>query len=211
MAVMTIDNTDKDRELLQEANQGRWEAFEQLMTRFEPRVLAIAKRILQQQQDAEDVTQKTFIKVMQNLKQFRGDASVATWIQRIATNEAISALRQRRRARAVLVPGVGDDDDDPRRPEFIAPWTDDPVHMAQREEVRRLLDEALSELDEKYRLVFILRDIEQLSTREAAETLGISESNVKVRLLRARLQLRERLTRSLGDQARQLIRKPHNH
>ena len=80
-----------------------------------------------------------------------------------------------------------------------------------RNEIRRLLDEALAKLDEKHRLVFLLRDVEGLSVKETAEALGLSEANTKVRLLRARLQLREQLTRTLGDPERRVVRGPHNH
>ena len=83
-------------------------------------------------------------------------------------------------------------------PQYVAQWKDDPAELAQRSEVRQLLEDALGELDEKYRVVFTLRDVEQFSTRETAEISGFSESNVKVRLLRARLQLRERLDRQIG-------------
>ncbi|MGA2854631.1 MAG: sigma-70 family RNA polymerase sigma factor, partial [Verrucomicrobiota bacterium] len=96
-------------------------------------------------------------------------------------------------------------------PEFIADWRQSPEHLVERNEVRRLLDDALTRLDEKHRLVFLLRDVEGMSVRETAEALELSEGNVKVRLLRARLQLREELTRVLGDPARQLIRPHHHH
>jgi RNA polymerase sigma-70 factor (ECF subfamily) len=91
-------------------------------------------------------------------------------------------------------------------PEFIADWRQSPEELVHRNETRRLLEEALDQLDEKHRLVFLLRDVEGMSVRETAEALGLSEVNVKVRLLRARLQLREQLTRRLGDPARALAR-----
>ncbi|HVK11343.1 MAG TPA: sigma-70 family RNA polymerase sigma factor, partial [Gemmataceae bacterium] len=90
-------------------------------------------------------------------------------------------------------------------PEVIAPWRDDPADLAERHEVRELIDRALAELDDKYRTVFVLRDIEGFSVKEAADLLGLSESNVKVRLLRARLALREKLTRVLGDEAARVL------
>jgi RNA polymerase sigma-70 factor (ECF subfamily) len=86
-------------------------------------------------------------------------------------------------------------------PEFIAPWRDDPADLATRKDVREFIDRALAELDEKYRVVFVLRDIEGFSVKETAETLGLTEATVKVRLLRARLLLRERLTPVFGDEA----------
>jgi RNA polymerase sigma-70 factor (ECF subfamily) len=96
-------------------------------------------------------------------------------------------------------------------PEFIADWRQSPEHLVEQNEVRRLLDDALTRLDEKHRLVFLLRDVEGLSVRETADALDLSEGNVKVRLLRARLQLREDLTRVFGDPERQLVRLPHHH
>ena len=96
-------------------------------------------------------------------------------------------------------------------PEYVATWKDNPADLAQRTEVKQLLEDALQDLDEKYRVTFTLRDMEQFSTRETAELLGISESNVKVRLLRARLQLRERLTRTLGDEDRRVDPSAHRH
>jgi RNA polymerase sigma-70 factor (ECF subfamily) len=97
-------------------------------------------------------------------------------------------------------------------PEFIADWRQSPEQLVRKHEIQRLLDEALAQLDEKHRLVFLLRDMEGLSIRETAEALDLSEANVKVRLLRARLQLRERLTQTLGDPATQVVRSPpHGH
>jgi RNA polymerase sigma-70 factor (ECF subfamily) len=95
-------------------------------------------------------------------------------------------------------------------PEFIAQWRDEPARLAQQREVRQLIDAALDELPEKYRVVFVLRDVEGLSVKETAEALGLSESNVKVRLLRARLDLRERLTRVLGDESTRMF-PSHDH
>jgi RNA polymerase sigma-70 factor (ECF subfamily) len=178
-----------------------------LVSRFEPRVFGLTRRILRQRQDAEDATQQTFLSVMEHLAQFRGESSVAAWILRIATNHALKILRKRQRAKTVPLqtPPNSDDGEDLPHPEFIAQWRDDPADLAQRAEVLQLLRRALEELDEKYRSVFVLRDVEGFSTQETAELLGITPANVKVRLLRARLQLRERLTRTLGDEATQVF------
>ena len=97
------------------------------------------------------------------------------------------------------------------RPEFIADWRQSPEQLVHQNEIQRLLDDALSRLDEKHRLVFLLRDVEGLSIRETAEALGLSETNTKVRLLRARLQLREQLTQTLGDPATRIERGQHHH
>jgi RNA polymerase sigma-70 factor (ECF subfamily) len=199
-----VDDTRADLDLLRRARQGDFQAFERLVQRFQPRVYGLVRRILGQEQDAEDATQQTFLSLIEHLDSFREEASVSTWILRIATNHALKILRRRRGLRTVPVEG-GDEADDRYatvpHPDFIAQWRDNPADLAQRAEVRRLLEEALAELDDKYRLVFVLRDIEGLSIKETAEALGLSEANVKVRLLRARLLLRERLTRTLGDEA----------
>lgn len=202
------DKTEpSDLELLRHARDGQWEAFEELVSRFEPRVFGLTRRILQQRQDAEDATQQTFLSVMEHMDRFREEASVATWILRIATNHALKILRKKRGLKTVPLETQIDsssDEEGLRRPDFIAQWHDNPADLAERGEVMQLLREALEELDEKYRVVFVLRDIEEFSTRETAELMDISESNVKVRLLRARLQLRERLTRALGDESTQM-------
>ncbi|MBC8877221.1 MAG: sigma-70 family RNA polymerase sigma factor [Planctomycetes bacterium] len=204
-----------DLDLLRRAREGRWEAFEELVSRFEPRVFGLTRRILNQRQDAEDATQQTFLSVMEHMDRFREEASVATWILRIATNHALKTLRKQRGLKTVPLETQTDsssDEEGLRRPDFIAEWHNDPADLAEQSEVMHLLREALEELDEKYRVVFVLRDIEEFSTQETAELLDISVSNVKVRLLRARLQLRERLTRALGDESTQMTAPAdHNH
>ena len=211
-----IETGDKpsDLELLSLARRGQWDAFETLVARFEPRVFGVAWRILQQREDAEDATQQTFLSVMEHLDRFRGEASVATWILRIATNHALKVLRKRRGLVTVPLetsgPDSADDSGPLPHPEYIAQWHEDPADLAHRAEIRQLLNEALAEVDEKHRLVFVLRDVEGYSTQETAEMLGISVANVKVRLMRARLQLRERLTRVLGDEATRIVA-DHDH
>ena len=204
-----------DLDLLRRAREGQWEAFEELVSRFEPRVFGLTRRILNQRQAAEDATQQTFLSVMEHMDGFREEASVATWILRIATNHALKILRKQRGLKTVPLETQTDsssDEEGLRRPDFIAEWHNDPADLAEQSEVMHLLRKALEELDEKYRVVFVLRDIEEFSTRETAELLDISVSNVKVRLLRARLQLRERLTRALGDESTQMTAPAdHNH
>jgi RNA polymerase sigma-70 factor, ECF subfamily len=206
------EQAQEDLQLLRRARRGEWDAFEALVNRLEPQIYNVAYRIVQQRQDAEDAVQQTFLSVMENMDGFREQSSVATWIRRIATNHALVMLRKRRVRRTVPLNGGGQDDDTAGlpHPDFIAQWQDSPPELAQRAEVKQLLETALAELDEKYRLVFVLRDVEEFSTREAAELLSISEANVKVRLLRARLQLRERLTRQLGDESSR-VTPEHNH
>lgn len=203
----------QDAELVERAKLGDVEAFEELTNRYERRIYTLAMRVLGNQHDAEDVTQQTFLSALEHLADFRGDSSFATWLFRIATNAALKILRKRRGLNTISLeqstePQEGTDTIP--HPEYIADWRQTPDALAQRAETRRVLEEALSELDEKHRLVFLLRDVEGLSIKETAEALGLTEANVKVRLLRARLQLREKLTRVFGEPTRRLVR-AHNH
>ena len=201
-----------DADLLERARRGDLDAFEALVARHERRIYTLARRITGHDQDAEDVTQQTFLGAVEHLEDFRGDASFATWIHRIATHAALKILRKRRGLPTVSLEAnteVQEGYDTVPHPEYIADWRQSPLELAQLGETGRMIDEALARLDEKHRLVFLLRDVEGLSVRETASALDLSEVNVKVRLLRARLQLREELTRLFGDPSRQL--RPHAH
>ena len=201
-------------ELVALAKRGDLTAFETLVGLHERRVYSLAYRILQNQHDAEDVTQQTFLSAIENLAGFRGDASFTTWISRIATHAALKVIRKRKGLPTVSLEAATEpqeDNDAVPHPEFIADWKQSPEQLVERNETQRLLDDALSKLAERHRLVFLLRDVEGLSVKETAEALALSEANVKVRLLRARLQLREHLTRVLGDPARRVARGQHQH
>ena len=202
-----------DAELVARAKLGDLAAFEALTSRYEQRVYSLAMRMLRQEQDAEDVTQQTFLSALENLNGFRGEASFSTWLLRIAAHAALKVIRKRKGLDTVSLEEATESQDENGaipHPEYIADWRQSPEELVQRNETRRLLDGALAQLDEKHRLVFLLRDVEGLSIKETAEALGLSEANVKVRLLRARLQLREQLTRTLGNPERRLI-PTHNH
>ena len=169
---------------------------------------------MQNSHDAEDVTQQAFISALENLASFREEARFATWLYRIATHAALKIIRKRKGLDTVSLeeatePREGTDEIP--HPEFIADWRQSPEELVERNETQRLLDEALAQLDEKHRVVFLLRDVEGLSVKETADALGLGEANVKVCLLRARLQLRERLTRYFGDESRRVVRNHHHH
>jgi RNA polymerase sigma-70 factor (ECF subfamily) len=203
-----------DTELVRQAKAGDLDAFEALVARHERHVFTLAVRIVQNEHDAEDVTQQAFISALENLPGFREQASFATWLHRIATHAALKIIRKRRGLDTVSLEAATEPSEDfegMAHPEFIADWRQSPEELVQRNETQRLLDEALAQLDGKHRLVFLLRDVEGLSVKETAEELGLSEVNVKVRLLRARLQLRELLTQALGDPRKRLVREPHPH
>jgi RNA polymerase sigma-70 factor (ECF subfamily) len=203
--------SDADRPLVEQAKAGDFAAMESLMVKYERQVFGVARRIVGQHQDAEEVVQQTFLSVLEHLGDFREQSQFRTWLLRIATNHALALLRKR----AVRVAASLDDRDSDDsyeglpHPEYIAVWRDTPEEIAVRRETRQHVDDALPKLGEKYRVVFVLRDIEELSTRETAEILGISQDAVKVRLLRARLMLRERLTRLFGDESTRVV--PHDH
>jgi RNA polymerase sigma-70 factor (ECF subfamily) len=201
-----------DAELVRRAKAGELEAFEALTNRHERQVYLLAWRMLCHEQDAQDLTQQTFLDALENLASFRGESSFSTWLLRIATYAALKILRKRKgldivSLEAATAPQEGSDT--VPHPEFIADWRQSPEILVQQNETRRLLDAALDRLPEKHRLVFLLRDVEGLSIKETAATLGLTESNVKVLLLRARLQLREQLTQAFGDPARRVA--PHAH
>lgn len=200
---------DPDAPWVQRSQGGDYQAFEHLVSRYEGPIYALARRIVQSPQDAEEVVQDTFLSVLEHIQGFAGHSTFHTWLVAIATNHALRILRKRKRTPRPQGQAAGDAGEALPRPEFIAPWQDDPRHLAERRETRQLLAEALDALDEKYRLVFVLRDVQGLSTQEAAQALSITPTNAKVRLLRARLMLRERLTRHFGDQAARVA--PHQH
>ncbi len=202
-----------DAELVGRAKGGELAAFEALTARYEQRVYSLALRILRHRQDAEDVTQQTFLSAVEHLGEFREEASFSTWLLRIATHAALKVLRKRKGLETVSLEASTEPQEDNEaipHPEYIADWRQSPEQLVQQHETQRLLDDALARLDEKHRLVFLLRDVEGLSVKETAEELGLSEANVKVRLLRARLQLREYLTRVLGDETK-VITQTHSH
>jgi len=197
------ESTNNDRSLVRLARKGDFAAFEKLVARHQRRILGLALRIVRQKQDAEEVMQQTFLSVIEHLDDFREEAQFSTWLTRIATNHALVLLRKRERQRTVPLAEDrrGDNDAEVPHPQFIAQWRQTPEQIASRHEAQQILADALDKLDEKHRLVFVLRDVEGLSTAETAEALQISVSNAKVRLLRARLMLREHLTRQFGDEA----------
>ena len=203
-----------DAELVRRAKAGELDAFETLTNRHEQRVYSLALRMLRHEQDAEDVTQQTFLSAVEHLAGFREEASFSTWLLRIATHAALKVIRKRKGLPTVSLEEMTETQEGYEgipHPEFIADWRQSPEELVQNNEIQRLLDGALAELDENHRVVFLLRDVEGMSVKETADSLGLSEANVKVRLLRARLQLRERLTRKLGDPMRQLVRPAHSH
>jgi RNA polymerase sigma-70 factor (ECF subfamily) len=184
----------EEQALVDRARAGDASAFTELVERYERKIFRLAKHITQNDEDAEDVLQESFMKAYSNLDSFQGQSKFYTWLVRIAVNEALMKLRKRKSDRTVSLDEPHETEEDTVSRE-IAVWEDDPEQKYSREELRGILERAVESLKPAFRTVFVLRDIEELSTEETAEALGISIPAVKSRLLRARLQLRERLTR----------------
>jgi RNA polymerase sigma-70 factor (ECF subfamily) len=162
--------------------------------RYENKIFRLAMHITQNREDAEDVLQETFLKAYEHLDQFQGNSKFYTWIVRIAVNQALMKLRKRKTDKTVSMDETIDTGEDTVARE-IAAWDENPEQRYSREEINQILNSAVDSLAPPYRAVFVLRDIEEMSTEETAEALDLSIPAVKSRLLRARLQLRDKLTR----------------
>jgi RNA polymerase sigma-70 factor, ECF subfamily len=180
--------------LVQAAKAGDVSAFEQLVKRYDRNVFRIAQHITQNREDAEDVVQDAFLKAYENLEQFQGQSKFYTWLVRIAVNEALMKLRRRRPERMVSLDEEVKTEED-SIPREVADWSPNPEQLYSQSELRDILSKTIQGLPPSFRTVFVLRDVEGLSTEETAEALDLSIPAVKSRLLRARLQLRERLNR----------------
>jgi RNA polymerase sigma-70 factor (ECF subfamily) len=180
--------------LVHAAKAGDMGAFEELVRRYDRNVFRIAQHITQNREDAEDVVQDAFLKAYQNLAKFQENSKFYTWLVRIAVNEALMKLRRRRPGQMVSL----DEDiktDEDSIPREVADWSPNPEQLYDQGELREILSKTIQGLPAGFRTVFVLRDVEGLSTEETAEALGLSVPAVKSRLLRARLQLRDRLTK----------------
>jgi RNA polymerase sigma-70 factor (ECF subfamily) len=194
---------DDEVELVASARKGDTASFSVLLRRYEGKIFRLAMNITQNREDAEDVLQEAFLKAYEHLDQFQGNSRFYTWIVRIAVNQALMKLRKRRSDRAVSLDEQIDTGEDTVVRE-IAAWDPDPEQQYSQEELHRILTSAVDDLAPIYRTVFTLRDVDGLSTEETAEVLDLTVPAVKSRLLRARLQLRDKLTRFFkrkGDDA----------
>lgn len=183
-----------DVALVERVRGGDIAAYDELVRKYERQVFRIAQHITQNREDAEDVMQDAFLKAYEKLDQFQGNSKFYTWLVRIAVNESLMRLRKRRTGRMVSL----DEDvetDEGSVPRDLADWDPDPEQQYSQAELAEILRKTIQGLPPGFRVVFTLRDVDGLSTEETAETLGLSIPAVKSRLLRARLQLRERLTR----------------
>jgi RNA polymerase sigma-70 factor, ECF subfamily len=182
-----------EAELIRRVCQGDQEAFYGLVRPYERAVYVAAVSILNNPADAEEVAQEAVLKAFTHLAEFRAEAKFSTWLIQITINEARSRLRKDRRHLYESIDEPRTHEEGDYSPKDFADWREIPSEALKREELRNALKRALASLPLKYREVLILRDIQNLSIEETAEILGISEGNVKTRLLRARLQMRDAL------------------
>jgi len=195
MAKPTKLMQDESR-LVTAAKAGGYEAFEELVNRYEKKIYRLGLNVTGSPEDAEDVLQETFLKAFVHLGDFREDARFYTWIVRIALNEGLMKLRKRRSDKAQPMEDVVNGEGEVMPREFTD-WRPNPEEVFAQTELRTILTNAAQSLRLSFRTVFLLRDVEGLSTRETAQLLHLTEGTVKARLHRARLQLREELSKTL--------------
>ena len=184
---------DDEGSLVASAKGGDITAFETLVGRYERKIFRLAQNITQNKEDAEDVMQEAFLKSYQHLEEFQGNSRFYTWLVRIAVNQALMKLRKRRPNQISLDEDVDTGED--TIPREVEDWGPSPEDRYEQSELGDILSSTIAELEPPFRIVFQLRDIEELSTEETAEALGLSIPAVKSRLLRARLKLRQKLNK----------------
>jgi len=186
-----------EENLIRRVREGEHELFYELIRPYERRLYATALAILRNPAEAEDAAQEAVLKAFKNIRQFRAEARFSTWLIQITVNEA--RMRKRRERNSLMEP-IDDrrDDEGNYTPQDFTDWREIPLETLERKEIREKLAEALASIGEKYREVFILRDMQHLSIEETSKALGISTASVKTRLLRARLMLRDLLAPGLG-------------
>ena len=188
---------DEEQQLIQRIRDGERELFYELVRPYEGRVYATAFAIVHNEADAEDIAQEAILKALRHIRQFRAEARFSTWLIQITVNEARMRLRRERTRLTESLDSTADENSI-YTPKDFADWREIPLETLERKEVREKLGEALSSLGDKYREVFLMRDVQHLSIEETSKLLNISTASVKTRLLRARLMLRDLLAPGLG-------------
>jgi RNA polymerase sigma-70 factor, ECF subfamily len=187
------ETASDDLALVHASKSGDVAAFEELVKRYDRKLLRIAQHLTHNLEDAQDVVQEAFLKAFQHLGQFRENSKFSTWLIRITLNQSLMKLRKLRLAREVSIDNDFQSEED-HLPIDVADWAPNPEELYGAAELREILRKALQELAPGSRAVFVLRDIEGLSLEQTAEVLDLSLAAVKARSRRARLQLRERLS-----------------
>jgi RNA polymerase sigma-70 factor, ECF subfamily len=198
-AVTALTNDDLD--LVHASKNGDVAAFEQLVRRYDRKLFRIAQSITHNREDSQDAVQEAFLKVFQHLGEFREESKFSTWLIRIAVNQSLMKLRKQRAAREASL------EDDFQAgadilPTEVTDWAPNPEQLYRTSELRGILIGALRALSPILRTVFVLRDIEGLTTDQTAEVLNVSPTAVKARLWRGRLRLREGLSKYFSEQTK---------
>jgi RNA polymerase sigma-70 factor, ECF subfamily len=196
-AVSTV--ASDDLELVHASKNGDVSAFEQLVKRYDRKLFRIAQHVTHNREDSQDAVQEAFLKAFQHLGDFREDSQFSTWLIRITVNQSLMKLRKQRATREISLDEDFEADRD-TPPTEVADWAPNPEQLYRTSELRDILAKTLKELRPILRTVFVLRDIEGLSTDQTAEVLNLSCSAVKARLWRARLELREHLSKYFSKQ-----------
>jgi RNA polymerase sigma-70 factor (ECF subfamily) len=186
-----------EAELIAQVKGGNVEAFYELVRPYERAVFLAALSLVKNDADAEEVSQEAILKAFKNLSRFRQESKFSTWLIQISINEAKMKLRKDRRHLYESMEDGQQNDEGDYIPKDFADWREIPSEALEQKELRKALMRALDSLPEKYRTVLILRDVQHLSITETAQVLGLSEANVKTRLCRARLQMRDALAPGL--------------
>jgi RNA polymerase sigma-70 factor, ECF subfamily len=188
-----------DEEIVERVKSGDTALYEIIMRRYNQRLYRVARAILHDDAEAEDVMQDAYVRAYQHLDQFAGRAAFSTWLTRIAVHEALSRLRSRPRNQQLQMEDTGQDGEPYMN---VIETSPDPEQSASRAELGQLLEEVVLGLPEQYRTVIMLRDVEGLSTAETAAALELTEDNVKVRLHRGRAMARGWIFDRVGAKAK---------
>jgi RNA polymerase sigma-70 factor (ECF subfamily) len=185
---------DNDYDLVQEINSGSIDRFQELVERYDQKLYNFSLRMCRDASDAEDLVQETFLNVFRYINSFRYETKFKNWLYKIAAN---SCIKKRRKSKFAPERELSLDEFTPQneseKPDKVPEWAQLPLDKVLNHELQDIINQAIVALPEKYRVVMVLRDLEGFSTDETAQILNLSESNVKVRLHRARLFLRDEL------------------
>ena len=192
--LFTSTPATEEADLVLASQAGDVAAFEELVNRYDRRLLRVAQHIVHNLEDAQDVVQEAFLKAFQKLGDFRGDSKFSTWLFRIVVNQSLMELRKQRTKQRSATDSLVMSDEEGQLPMDFSDWRPNPEAEYETSELRELLTSALESIGPNLSVVFVLHDIEGHSLQETAETLGLSVAAVKTRSLRARLKLRERLS-----------------
>ncbi len=184
---------------LNKLQSGDPEELTRMVQHYSDPIYRVALRMLNNEVEAEDVLQETFIKALRSLEKFEGRSTLSTWLYRIAVNESLMLIRKRKPEVSIIHDDTGDENNEGISVSQIVDWCCLPESEFLSTETREVLNDAIQKLPENLRTVFILRDIEGLSIRETSQALELTETNVKTRLLRARMKLREDLSVYFGE------------